>query len=150
MISRSIWLTALLGGVLLAAAEKPADLEALRAEPKLEKRAQLALRFAHDAVDRMTEAYVSGNAVKGQAIIEELQGAVELAYESLMATGKNPRRKPKHFKRAEIETRKLLNELRDAEGDLVFDELGPLRELQASISEINDRLLMAIMTKKKK
>ena len=38
----------------------------------------------------------------------EIQEAVELAHEALSATGKHARRNPKHFKRAEIQTRNLL------------------------------------------
>ena len=82
-------------------------------------------------------------------LLEEIQASVEFAKESLDATGKNPSRKPNHFKRAEIATRGLIGSLNDLETKLGFDERSLLQAVRARIAEINGEILMGIMGKKK-
>lgn len=151
-LPRILPLVALSALVLIPAfaARPPADLEAIKAEPKLERRARYALKFAKTCVKRVLKAYQDGDTARGEELLLEIQEAVELAYDSLMATGKHPRKKPKHFKRAEIRTRRLLSDLDELRRNLHYDERKTLDAVQAKISEINDKLLMAIMTKPKK
>ena len=136
--------------VLGADSRGPQDLASVRSEPRLEKRAGLALRFASYTVDSVLAAYEEGAADSGVALLAQIQEAVELAYDSLMATGKNPRKHPKHFKRAEIRTRELAKELEALRRDLNYDERSAVDGVHSRITEINTQLLMAIMTKKKK
>jgi hypothetical protein len=83
-------------------------------------------------------------------MLGEIQDAVELSQESLEATGKIPSKQPKHFKRAEIETRALLRELESAETQVNFDDRGHVRAVYDRVEEINRKLLLGIMTKHKK
>jgi hypothetical protein len=125
-------------------------LAAIEAEPKLEKRARDALAHARKSVSLVVKAYHGGDVKRGQELLAEIQRAVEMAKEALDATGKDPSRNPKEFKHAEISTRRLLGELQEIERELNYDERDKLLAVEQRVSEINQELLLGIMTKKKK
>ena len=124
-------------------------LERIGRDPNRERRAKMALLHAKSCVERVGRAYNQGDPSQGEALLEEVQASVEFAKESLDATGKQPARKPKHFKRAEIATRELVGLLGDLEPKLGFDERQLLQSVRARIVDINSVLLMEIMAKKK-
>ena len=126
------------------------EFEAVSAEPNLEKRARRALEFSLTSVDHVLETYQSGNPQAVEDILAKMLEAVELAYASLVATGKAARRRPKHFKRAEIQTRRLLNRLDNLSHNLHFDERAALDPIRRRVSAINSQLLEAIMSKPRK
>jgi hypothetical protein len=148
MTGWSAWL--LLAGIVhFGAARLEADLGAVRAEPKLEKRARLALDNADRMITAARDAYRQGDGDGVRAALEEAAESVELCYESLRATGKDPRRNFRHYKRAEIVTRQLLRRL-----DSLRDEMSVLdRELIDAVIErvrqVNQHLLHDIMGGKK-
>ena len=145
---RLVAFSVLTAGLCLAAAP-PQSLEEVEREPRLEKRSALALEYARAAVGRMVKAYVAGNPDEGREILASIvQGAV-MARESLEDTGKHARSKPKYFKRAEIDSRKLIRDLEAAKRDLTFEERPDLDPAIAKIEEINRQLLFDIMEKKK-
>ena len=152
MIRRRTAIVGLLIALAVATAGAPgsSELEAVKAEPDLERKARRALEFSRAQVDRVLAAYQQDDPEGGKQILAEIQEAVELAHEALMATGKPARRRPKHFKRAEIQTRRLLNQLDDLSRNLLVDERGAVDPVRERVSEINDQLLRAIMTKPKK
>lgn len=131
-------------------AKAPPDLETVRAYPKPEKRANEATKFAEETLKRVVKTFHGGDTEKGKQMLADIQTAVELAYESLESTGKDARRKPKHFKRLEIATRRLVSDLRDVERNLNFDERPMIEPVIERVEEINSKLLTAIMTKNKK
>ena len=88
-----------------------ADLKPALAEPNLEKRSKLALDNAAAVYQAARSAYEKGDNDRAAAAVAEIQESVDLAYKSLTETGKNPRKSPKWFKKAEIETRDLLRKL---------------------------------------
>src|SRR5579872_5771797 len=88
-----------------------ADLAQVKAEPNLEKRSKLALDHAAETLKGARILYGGGDNAKVTALIAEVREAVELADQSLRETGKNPRKSPKYFKKAEIETRALLKRI---------------------------------------
>ena len=132
------------------ASATPAGLDTVKREANLEKRARLAIDYARASVKRVAGLYRVGNRDEGAALLREIQAAVELAQESLEATRKPAWKKPKHFKRAEIRTRTLLDELEDLDRKLSYDERDELRAVRARIEEVNQELLMSIMTKQNK
>jgi len=93
------------GGVL-AGGPEPA-----LAESNLGKRSKLALDNAAVALKTARAAYAAGDSEKVAAAAAEIQQSVDLAYDSLMKTGKNPRNSPRWFKPAEISTRDLSRKL---------------------------------------
>lgn len=135
---------------LCGAAAPPQSLEDAVREPDLEKRAGLALDYARAAVAHMVKAYVDGEPAEAKQILAKIVEAAELARESLGETGKHARSKPKHFKKAEIDTRKLIRDLEAAKRDLTFVERPDLDPAIEKIEAINRQLLFAIMESKKK
>jgi hypothetical protein len=144
-----VLMIALTAGAALAA-KPPSSLEEVEREPDLEKRAGLALEFARPAVGRMVKAYEAGERAQGRQILDSIVKAAVMASEALEETGKHARSKPKHFKRAEIDTRKLLRDLEAAKRDLTFDERPDLEPAIAKVEEINRQILFDIMESKKK
>jgi hypothetical protein len=131
------------------AADPPMTLEEVQREPDLEKRASLALDFARPAVNRMVKAYEGGEREQAKQILDSIVQAAVLAKDALAETGKHARSKPKHFKKAEIDTRKLLRDLEAAKRDLTFDERPDLDPAIAKVEEINRQILFEIMEGKK-
>ncbi len=135
----------------LAAVPSWADLEAVKAEPNLEKRAGLALDNAERALKSAQDAYLAdGDMKQVGASLQEVSTSVELAYDSLLQTHKNPSRSPKYFKKAEIETRELLRRIDDFRGQMSVDDRDPLDKVRAVIQKVHESLLQGIMGGKKK
>jgi len=122
-----------------------ADLSAIEAEPNLEKRAQKALDYAEKMLKTADKAHEAGNWPKTLESLQEMGKSGQLAFTSLKQTGKNPRRSPKHFKRAEIRTRKLLRNLEDIRLRLSLEERDRIESIRRDIQEIHDDLLEGIM-----
>jgi hypothetical protein len=133
-----------------AAAETPNSLEAVKREAIPERRARLATDYARAAVKRVALLYREGKREAGESLLREIQVAVELTQQSLDSTGRPARKNPKHYKRAEIHTRRLLGELDDLDRKLSYDEHDELQAVRARVEQVNQELLMSIMTKAKK
>jgi hypothetical protein len=125
------------------------DLDAIKAEPNLEKRSERALDNADRQIDAARKAYAAGDVNSTRQALHEVRASVELSYTSLQETGKNPRRSPKHFKRAEVRIREMLRRLRGLEDEFSVEDRPPVQEVEQRLQEIHDELLTGIMTKKK-
>lgn len=133
---------------LLAAQLYALDLGAIKKEPNLERRSDLALQYASSALDTARDAYAAGDVDKTGAAIEEVGSSVDLAYDSLEQTGKDPRRSPKFFKRAEMSTRQLLRRLDGMiESMSVVDRMAA-EKVRGRVADIHENLLKGIMKKK--
>jgi hypothetical protein len=130
---------------LLTAGWVRADLTAAKAETNLEKRARKALDNAEEMLKAARKSYRTGDWKQTKAALDEVQESVELAFISLKETGKDPRKKPKHFKRAEIKTRKLMRTLKDFALRMSYDERGQIKSIQDYIQKVHDELLEGIM-----
>jgi regulator of PEP synthase PpsR (kinase-PPPase family) len=138
----------LLAGFLLAvvlSGVAHADLSKAKLEQNLEKRSRLALENAQNVLKDARKAYDAGNLTQSQALLVEIMESVELAFASLEETGKNPRRKPKHFKHAEKETRNLLKRIEAFEYEMSVDDRAIIQKLKKRTGEINEKLLVAIL-----
>jgi hypothetical protein len=125
------------------------DLSGIKSEPRLEKRSQLALQFADSELDSARDLYKKGDLDACRSALGEVEAGVQLSYDSLMATGKDPRRNAKPFKDAEKATRQILRRL-DNLSDLMsaFDR-SAVEPTERTIADIHDKLIMGIMGKKK-
>jgi hypothetical protein len=139
---------ALLLGTVAAAAE--VNLKTALAERDLGKRSKLALDNASRALKDARGAFEKGDNEKLSAEIAEVQESVDLAYDSLKSTGKDPRKSPKWFKHAEIETRDLLKKVDTLQQDLNFQDRPMLDKLKARVQQVHDDLLLGLMEGKKK
>lgn len=145
---RHVWIAAF-AALALAGAVR-ADLKTAMAEPNLEKRAQLALENARSAYKAAREAYDKGENSQVEAAVREIEESVDLAYTSLTKTGKDPRRSPKHFKKAEIETRELMKHLEAFENAMSFADRPVLEKVKAKVQQAHDDLLLGLMEGKRK
>jgi hypothetical protein len=128
-----------------------AGLDAIQSEPNLERRADQALDNARSALKSAKDAYLEkGDLRQTQVSLDELQRSVQLAYDSLLATHKNPSRSPKHFKLAEITTRELLRHLDDFREQMSVEDRAGLDKVRATIQKVRESLLEGIMGGKKK
>jgi hypothetical protein len=137
-------------GLLAAALAARADLAAAKAEPNLEKRSKLALDNAFAAMKQAQDAYRSGETVKAQAGIDEVRQSVEMARDSLDQTGKDPRRSPKWFKRAEIQTRDLARRLEAFENEMSYTDRPMVKKTRTVVQEAHDHLLEGLMEGRRK
>ena len=132
-----------------AAAPPPGSLTVALAERDLGKRSKLALDNAGVVLKEMREASLKGDSAALAAAIKEFDDSVALCWDSLESTGKNPRKSPKWFKSAEIETRNLLKKLASLQDDLAFEERPLLDKAKARLQKVHDDLLVGLMEGKK-
>jgi hypothetical protein len=142
--------TAVVGLLLVAAGAMPADLKQAMAEPNLEKRSKLALENAAAAYQAAHAAYDAGENDKVMAAAAEITESVDLAYASLTKTGKDPRKSPKWFKQAEIETRNLLRRIETFQQQMNFSDREMLDKTKAKVQQVHDDLLVGLMEGKHK
>ena len=126
-----------------------ADLAVVRAEPDLEKRSEKATTAASDAFAVAKKAFRDGDKAGETAALAEIHEAVNIAMKSLEDSGKDARRSPKYFKKAEIALRKLLRNLDDLRIAKSVEERKAIEDLIPVVLEAHDKVLLGIMTKKK-
>jgi len=126
-----------------------ADLASIKTERKPEKRAEKALDNAQDAFKHAQNAYMQkGDLSQTATYLDELMESVQLAYDSLIETGKNPSKSPKHFKNAEIKTRELLRRLKDFQNEMGADDRKNIEQVRDTVRRIHEDLLLGIMGSK--
>lgn len=135
---------------LAGTAAASTELDAVRAEANLEKRSKLALDNAASALKSAREAYQAGDTATVTAKADEIGESVDLAYNSLTETGKNPRKSPKWFKHAEMETRELTRRLEDFAQQMNYNDRAILDKIRARIEQVHDELLTGLMEGRKK
>jgi hypothetical protein len=136
--------------ILLLTAILHADLTQARAEPNLEKRSKLALENAAAMLKAAREAYQKDDDAAFSADVAELQESVDLAFSSLNDTHKDPRRSPRWFKHAEIQTRDLLRRLNTLQQDVSFQDRPLLDIVKEDIQQVHEKLLLGLMEGKRK
>lgn len=136
--------------VLVGAGAARADLDQARQEPNLEKRSKLALENADVALRAAREDYRAGDTMDTTTKINEIIESVDLAYTSLTETGKNPRKSPKYFKQAEMQTRELSRKLDDFQHEMSYTDRPSLDKVRVRVQEVHDELLTGLMEGKKK
>jgi hypothetical protein len=126
-----------------------ADIAAVKAEPNLEHRSDRALENAFNALDAAKKAYKDADNKGFHEALGELRESVDVSYKSLNDTGKAARRNPKYFKRAQMKLHDLGKRLDTFEKDVSIDERAPVIEVKKRVDELEDEILLQIMTKKK-
>ena len=124
------------------------DLASVKQEPKLDKRSDLALEYADKSVSAARDAYQEGRWEQVQPALEEVQAAVILSYESLLATGKDPRKNSGPFKRAEKATRELLRRLAGLRDSMSSVDHPVMEPVMTTVTELHGNLLTGIMSGK--
>ena len=124
------------------------DIAAIKAEPDLNKRSELALSIADQKIDEARGAYQAGNEALQKAAITEVGESVELCYAALKESQEQPR-KSRYYKRAELRLNALIRRLGAFRDDVDFDFRPNVDAVIKRLSDIHDNLLSDIMSKKK-
>jgi hypothetical protein len=140
----------LLLAIVLVSAVLRADLELAKAEPNLGKRSMLALDHAANALTLARDAYTKGESAQVEKWVKEIAESVELAETSLHETGKNPRKSPRWFKRAESSTRDLLRRLEAFRQAMDAADRPLLDAVKAKVQQVHDDLLEGVLEGKQK
>jgi hypothetical protein len=127
-----------------------ADLRKAMAEPDLGKRSKLALDNAFAAYQGARDAYEASDMERVKAGIEEMEQSVDLAYQSLKDTGKDPRKSPRWFKNAELATRELARRIESFQEQMSYNDRAVLDKVKARVQQVHDELLLGLMEGKKK
>jgi len=122
-----------------------ADLASLKAEPNLEKRSEKALVYAGELLTAMRAELDRNDVEKIKDQLKEFQAAVDVSVDSLEATGKNARKSPKFFKRAELKLRELHRRLETFKRDMSFDDRPVLDDVLTHVSKKIDGLVEATL-----
>ena len=125
-----------------------ADLAAVKSEPDLNRRSELALLNADEKIDDARKAYQAGNEAAETADIQEVAESVTLCYQSLEKTRSEPR-KSKYYKRAELKVSALMRRLSGFRDEVSFDFRPNVEAVLKRLSDIHDELLSDIMSRKK-
>jgi hypothetical protein len=144
VIARVLLAMLLAGGLLRA------GLEQAKAEPNLGKRSVLAMDNAAEALRKARGAYENGQNDQVEKLAREIQESVDLARTSLDETGKNPRKAPKWFKRAESSTRDLLRRLEAFQHSMDVTDRPMLDGVKAEVQQVHDDLLLGVLEGKDK
>src|SRR6266849_6650372 len=136
--------------ILICCSPLLADLKQVKAEPNLEKRSRAALDHAEQALKDSRRAYADGNLQLTTELLEEVGESVDLVEASLKASGKDPIKSPKYFKIAEIKTGSLHRSVEAFSRDMNDADRSMIEKLKEKLQDTHDRLLQAIMTRKKK
>jgi hypothetical protein len=137
-------------GIVLVSGALRADLREIKAEPNLGKRSALALDNAFNALTQARDAYTKGENAKVEAFATEIRESVDLAETSLHETGKNPRKSPKWFKRAESSTRDLLRRLDSFQQSMDAADRPLIDAVKARVQQVHDDLLLGVLEGKEK
>ncbi len=114
-----------------------ADLDAIKAEPDLGKRAAKAMDYA---TAQLTEARRAGLAGEGDRMKEALTGLVQGA-ELALATVKSIRKPAMAAKRVELRSRELLRRLDTLLQDLPVEERESALPFQVRLQAVHEELL---------
>jgi hypothetical protein len=144
------WVMFLFGALLVVPSLSWGALDEARAEPNLEKRSALAMDNAVAAMKEIRPAYNAGDLDKVRAKAQEIEESVGLAYDSLEKTGKDPRRSPRWFKRAEIESHELLRSLDALQREMGFQDRPILDKTKEKVQQVHEDLLTGLMAGKRK
>lgn len=134
--------------LLLALVLAFVDLGALKSEPDLDRRSELALANSDREIDIARKAYSDGDDKAVDAALQEIQESVDISYDALEHTNKAPR-KSKYYKSAELKVRALIRRLNSFRDEVSFDTRQHVDKVIKRLSDVHDELIESIMSKKK-
>jgi len=124
------------------------DIGAIKSEPDLDRRSEIALVNADKELDVAKQAYTGNDDKAEQQALTEVKDLVDVSYDALQHTSKAPR-KSKYYKNAELKLRALLRRLSSFRDEVSFESRESVDAVIKRVSDVHDELLAAIMSKKK-
>jgi hypothetical protein len=125
-----------------------ADIAAVKAEPDLDRRSELALANADRSIDVARKAFSDSDDRAVEAALHEVADSVELSYDALAQTHKAPR-KSKYYKSAELKVRGLIRRLSSFRDEVGMETRQQVDQVMKKLSDVHDGLINGIMSKRK-
>jgi len=126
-----------------------ADLDAVKKEPDLLKRSEMALEVAADALKHARELPAEGGSVSDlQKDMDTLVQGVELSLQALHDTGKHPNKLSKYYKKGELRTREMIKHLENLSQAIAFDNRPPAEKAHDRLVVLHDEYLFGVMSGK--
>lgn len=135
-------------GTLLLVTVVWADLASIKEEPNPEKRADKAMDYGGKMLLEVREKFSKHEMKQLEIALAEFRGALELAVDSLKATGKEPSKNPRAHKKVELRLREFMRKLKTMEHDLDFDDRAMIKPVIDRVGQIQDDLVQGIFSKK--
>lgn len=123
------------------------DLDSVKAEQNLDRRAEYALDHAHNMLDTARSLYKEAKYDRFEGAVLEIGDAVQVCHDSLKATGKDPRKNAKQFKKVEQRIQLLIRRLHSMESEVSVDDRPVVKKVVGRLEEINDEIVNGIFTK---
>lgn len=133
---------------LLLALAAAGQLESVKSEPDPNRRAELAVDAADRDLDTARKNWQAGDWTKAQSALDEMKQSAELANTSLEQTTKQPRNNH-HYKTVELKLRNLIRRVDAFRLEVDYEQRDAVNEVETRLSELHDRILDAVMTKRK-
>ena len=133
----------------LALCAGAADLDAVKREPDLQKRSDMALDAAMESLKLARALPDEGGSITDlEKDMDSMIEAVELSLKSLRETGRKPNRLTRYYKRGELKTREMQKHLENLIKALAFDSRPPAEKAQARLNVLHDEFLFGVMSGK--
>jgi len=146
--------SALLTLGLVAGAAAGADLDKLRQklarEPNPANRAKITVEIGEELLQQASRKFKDGADADAESILLNYRQAVHKAYDDLVQSGRDARRKPKGFKHLEIHLRKTRRRLDDMARPLPYEDRRPIEETIKDLEELRLKLLDDLMQEDRK
>ena len=118
--------------------------ESWQAERNLHKRVEKGLEVAESQLDEARQIYRNENPYKAQTHLElSLDTAME-AYQMIVDSGEDMRKRAGRYKKIEIQLRGIYRKLQDHEAQVDILDRGPVERTRQTISNMQDALLESL------
>ena len=133
--------------LLLALAAGQTDNRRSEADPN--RRAEQAVESADRELDAARQAWQGGDWDKSRAALGRMKDSAELADSSLEQSTSQPRNNH-HYKVVELKLRMLIRRVDAFRLEVDYEQRDAVNAVETRLQELHDRILDAVMTKRKK
>lgn len=123
-------------------------LDAVKAEPLLDKRAAKAVDAASQSVTDARKSYEQSEFARFESSLAEVTAAMDLAIGTLEAMGKHPSRNTRNYKVVEMKTRDLLRRITTLRQDVGFEDRPKVEKVEGRVTAIHEKLVEGVMSRK--
>jgi len=134
--------------LLLAAATAATQIDAVKSERDLDKRAEMAADLADRDFDAARQAWQAGDWTKTLSELNEMKESAELADTSLEQTTKQPRNN-RHYKTVEMKLSNLIRRVDDFRQGVDYEQRDAVNRIETRLQELHDKILDAVMTRRR-
>lgn len=145
MKGRRLLLVTVAASVVLCPRSLFANIEEIKKDTNLQRRSRLALENADAVLDEARQAYQKGDGEALDLALTEVIESVELAYQSLVERGGNPRRNAGPYKRGELGTRELLRRLDTFRDEMNYMDRERIEPVIEVVDKVHDSFLRDVM-----